>query len=241
MRACDRGPLVKGRLVFRGFLPQSFSDYRGAIASVLYTGGCNLRCRYCYNRPLVLRPEALPALACDEAYALLAPRVGFIDAVVITGGEPTLHAGLHAFLSDLRRLPLRVGLDTNGSRPDVVAECLDAGLLDRVAVDYKASRARYAEVTGAPSIADEVLRTLACVAHQAPEYEVRLTLHPRLHTEDDIKSMAEDLAGAGVRRVALQTFRPWKVLDASLASGPVYAREDMMRLAGLFEGEVVVR
>ncbi len=227
---------------FRGFLPQSFSDYRGKIAAVFFTGGCNFRCRFCYNRQLVEGFTSLPSIGTDEALRFLVPRKGFLDAVVITGGEPTLHDWLPDFIRKVRTEGFLVGLDTNGTNPRMVESLLSNGDLDRIAADYKAPRGRYSSVTrAAPAVGDLVFETMVLLARLAEEYEVRLTLHPDLQSEDDIRIMAGELRTAGIRKIALQQFKPWDTLDQSLDGGNLYSEEDLKRFRSLFEGDVVVR
>jgi pyruvate formate lyase activating enzyme len=228
--------------VLRGFQPQSFSDYQGKIAAVLFAGGCNLRCRFCYNAPLVLRPDSQPALTADQALELLRPRTEFLDAVVVTGGEPTLLEGLVAFLGRLRSLGLLLGLDSNGTRPAVLRAAIADGLVDRLAVDYKAPRRKYGEVTGRDDVGDAVAESLSVLGEtRSVRHEVRLTLHPALHTAGDVAAMAHELAQAGIRNIALQTFQPWNVLDKMLLEVPGYSTEELRTLARQFTGQVTVR
>jgi pyruvate formate lyase activating enzyme len=229
-------------LVFRGFQPQSFSDYQGKIAAVLFTGGCNFRCRFCYNTPLVLHPERQLPLPADRAIELLEPRTSFLDAVVVTGGEPTLEPGLLPFLRRLRGLGFLTGVDTNGTRPAVVSAILGEGLADRLAMDLKAPIEKYGEVTGRADLALAVRESLRLVGGDVgTAHEIRLTLHPALHSEEDVRAMARELDEAGVRRVALQVFRPWNVLDTSLQDVPGYGEDELAGFAVHFSGEVTVR
>ena len=234
-------PRTKLGLVFRGFLPPSFSDYRGRIAAVLFTGGCNFRCRFCYNRDLVLRPETQPPLGADEVLERLAPRRGFLDAVVISGGEPTLEPGLLPFLAELKALGFLVGLDTNGSRPEVLRTVIERRLADRLAMDYKAPLDKYEAVTGAAGMEERVAESVGLVAHAGMDYEIRVTLHPALHSHEDIAVMAAELAECGVRSVALQTFKPWNVLDPRLNAAPGYGAAELRAFAALFPGSAAVR
>lgn len=130
--------------------PLSLLDYPGKVAAVVWTVGCNLRCPFCYNAELVL-PElasTLPRLSEESVISHLRERAGFLDGLVVTGGEPTLHPELPPFLREVKALGLAVKLDTNGTRPDVLGRLLREGLLDYVALDVKAPFARYAEFTG---------------------------------------------------------------------------------------------
>lgn len=241
MRVHEVAPRTRLGLVLRGFLPQSFSDYRGKIAAVLFTGGCNFRCRFCYNRDLVLRPEAQVPLSAAEALERLRPRAGFLDAVVVSGGEPTLEPELPLLLEELKSLGFLVGLDTNGSHPDVLRTIIERRLADRLAMDYKAPLDRYESVTTVPGMAERVYESLGLVAHAGMDYEIRLTLHPLLHSHEDIAVMAAELAECGVRSVALQTFKPWNVLDPRLCEASPYGASELRAFSGLFMGSALVR
>ena len=231
-----------GSLVFRGFQPQSFSDFRGKIAAVLFTGGCNFRCRFCYNAPLVLEPEKLESISAAEALELLEPRAGFLDAVVVSGGEPTLYEELPEFLRALRAFSFLIGVDTNGTNPDLLSVLVRERLADRIAMDYKAPREKYEEVTGRGDVGKAVAESLSILARATEvDHEIRLTLHPELHSREDVERMAHELAEAGVRDIALQSFRPWNVLDPSLNDLPGWSGEELREFARFFPGRVVVR
>ncbi|MFH1609873.1 MAG: anaerobic ribonucleoside-triphosphate reductase activating protein [Candidatus Bipolaricaulota bacterium] len=129
----------------------SLIDYPDKVAAVVWTIGCNLRCPFCYNAELVLPELArLPRLSEEKVLGRLRERTGFLDGLVVTGGEPTLHPDLPGFLREVKALGFRVKLDTNGTRPDVLARLLREGLLDYVALDVKAPFALYPEFTGLP-------------------------------------------------------------------------------------------
>ena len=229
-------------LRFHGFLPQSFSDYRRKIAAVLFIGGCNFRCRFCYNRGLVLRPGELPTVGAGEILAKLKEREGFIDAVVITGGEPTLSAGLIPFLRTLRsQTNLLIGLDTNGTRPDVLAQVITGNLADRLALDLKAPWEKYPAVTGRNDLTEQVKESFRLLSEAEIDYEIRLTLHRALHSEQDIYAMARILSDLGLSRIALQTFRPWHVIDPELEKQPAYSPAELQNFARFFPGQVEIR
>jgi len=231
-----------GSLVFRGFQPQSFSDFRGKIAAVLFTGGCNFRCRFCYNAPLVLEPENLDSMSASEALRMLEPRAGFIDAVVISGGEPTLYEELPEFLRALRASPFLIGVDTNGTNPALLSILVEEKLADRIAMDYKAPLAKYEKVTGRGDVGEAVAASLSVLARSADlAHEIRLTLHPELHSREDVLLMAHELTEPGVKDVALQSFKPWNVLDPSLNDRPGWSEDDLREFARYFPGRVVVR
>ncbi len=193
--------------MIKGFRGTSLVDYPGKIASVVFLGGCNWRCPYCYNLDLVLpeRLAGLPDLPEEEILGELSRRQGFIRGVVITGGEPTLwERRLRAFLERIKyEVGLPIKLDTNGSRPEILEGLLKAELLDYLAVDFKTSPVRYAELGGH---FEPVARTLELLKAWGDRGEVRITLVPALLSPQDWEAMLPYLEG--VPRVALQRFVP---------------------------------
>ena len=186
-------------------VPTSLLDYPDRVAAVLFTVGCNFRCPFCHNPELVLpeRVRDLPLLSQEEVLRVLAERKGFLDGLVLTGGEPTLQPDLRKFVAEVKRLGLLVKLDTNGSRPDVLEDLLAAGLVDYVAMDVKAPLARYSELAGVPVDRSAIGRSIRLVRERAPDYEFRTTVAPALGFED-ITTIAREMSGS--RRYVLQRF-----------------------------------
>ncbi len=169
-------------------------DYPGYVAATVFTAGCGFRCPFCHNPELVL-PERIAASSylLDEAFFCeLETRRGFLDAVVISGGEPTVQADLPDVLARIRSLGMFVKLDTNGSRPDVVADLLDSGAVDYVAMDIKAPWDRYAELAGVDVDTRAIRRTVELIKQSAPRYEFRTTAAPGL-SSDDLLRIGEQL------------------------------------------------
>ncbi|NLI21830.1 MAG: anaerobic ribonucleoside-triphosphate reductase activating protein [Clostridiales bacterium] len=177
-------------MTFAGMVRASFVDDPGQIACVLFVPGCNYDCFYCHNRPLLSGPQQrIPE---EEALAFLQKRVGRLDSVVVTGGEPTLQPGLIPFLRKAKALGYRLKLDTNGSRPDVVAQVLETGLCSYFAVDYKAPASRYAELCRGDADAAATLATLELLRTAGVDFEARTTVIPQL-TPEDLLRMAREL------------------------------------------------
>jgi len=134
-----------------GFQKQSLIDFPGKITSVVFTSGCNFRCGYCHNPELVL-PEFFPArdISCETILAYLQKNQFLLDAVTITGGEPTMQVGLPLFIKEIKALGLQVKLDTNGTHPEMVKSLVGNQLIDYVAMDIKAplSLCSYRKVVG---------------------------------------------------------------------------------------------
>ena len=123
-------------------------DFDGKIACTVFTGGCNFRCPFCHNAPLVVGNVKSQQIDCDEVFDYLQKRKGLVDAVCVTGGEPTLQPDLCDFLAKVRDMGYATKLDTNGLRPDVVEKILAKGLVDYVAMDVKNSPQKYPLTVG---------------------------------------------------------------------------------------------
>lgn len=218
----------------RGFLGTSLIDYPGHVAGVVFVGGCNLRCRYCYNADLVLRPDARPAIPVDRLVADLERRLGFVDGVVLTGGEPTLYPDLADLLRMFRAMGLAVKLDTNGSRPAVLREWLDGGLVQYVAMDVKASPAQYASVAGRPVDVEAISASLDLLGASGCPHEFRTTVVPTLVDVKDVEEIARWIAGSSP--YFLQQFRPGGCLDPQLDTVEPYAVSVLEEMASVARG-----
>ena len=182
----------------------SFVDYPGRMAAVFFTPGCNWNCYYCHNRRLIGEQGPHPWWDVESALALLEDRRGFLDGAVITGGEPTLQTGLADFIAQVRSKGYRVKLDTNGTRPAVLASLIDAGLLDYVAMDLKAPIEKYEAIVGVPVDHSAINHSIDLLLASQVEYEFRTTVVPQL-SETDVLAIAHRIRGA--RRYVLQQYR----------------------------------
>jgi len=211
----------------------SLIEYPGRVADVVFVGGCNFRCPFCYNVDLVLRPEDLDDLQVPELLQELQQRRGFIDGVVVTGGEPALQPDLCEFLSSLKRLDLAVKLDTNGSMPDVLRQCLQQHLVDYVAMDVKTGLSHYAQATGRPVDVECIRQSIALLLASGVEYEFRTTVVTPLVGLGNIAEILEAISGA--RRYRLQAFRPGPTVGwgntPAMSAPPVELMQSMADMA----------
>jgi pyruvate formate lyase activating enzyme len=212
----------------KGIYRTSLIDYPGAISAVVFTGGCNLRCRFCHNPELALDSPELEPVSEADILSFLATRKRLIDGVVISGGEPTLRENLSGFCESLKSLGFRIKLDTNGSAPEKVAELVKKKLIDYVALDMKTSPLKYPEVTGSNLDFESVLSTLNVLRDSGMKYELRTTCVPQLVTKDDFAAI-RDRVGR-VRNYYLQQFRAENTLDSTLADVIPYRKEEMAEL-----------
>ena len=186
-------------------LPTTLIDYPGKVAALAYTAGCNFRCPFCHNSELVLpeKIKTMPLIPENDVLYFLRERGNFLDALSITGGEPTLHDDLPRFIKRVKQLGLLVKLDTNGSRPEVLKELFDDHLLDYVAMDVKGPAERYSELAGVTVDLGAIGRSIKLIMHNAPDYEFRTTVAPTI-TPEDIENTVELVQGA--KRYFLQAF-----------------------------------
>lgn len=177
-------------------------DYPGRTACTVFLPGCNLRCPFCHNSQLIGEAGALEE---EELFALLEKRRGILDGVCVTGGEPLLHPDTPALLRRIKAAGYAVKLDTNGFFPDALAAVLTEGLADYVAMDIKASPARYARACGLPAVdVAPVARSAALLRESGLDYELRTTVVCQLHAPGDFAEIGRWLAGAP--RYFLQAF-----------------------------------
>ena len=199
-------------------------DFPGEVACTVFTQGCNLRCPFCQNPELVLpqlyggstddsendsardsRRDSDSRLLPEEVFFdFLERRRGRLSGVAVTGGEPTLHADLPDFLRQIRGMGFLVKLDTNGLNPDMLRRILDASLVDYVAMDVKNSPEKYALTCGCAEDAssrlwEQAQKSRALLRESPVRCEFRTTVVLGLHTDEDIRKMARQLAGT----------RPW--------------------------------
>lgn len=215
----------------KGFQGTSLLDFPGRIASLVFFGGCNLRCPYCHNPALVLAPESLPDLPLDELLAELAERRGFIDGVVVTGGEPTLAAELLPLLHGIRDLGLQIKLDTNGLAPRILERLLAERLVDFIACDLKTAPDRYPELQWRGDQAAALQESLALLRSAQLPVEFRTTCAPGWVESADIEAMGSAIEGA--KEWVLQQFVATHALDPAYQSLIPHTGETLLALAAL--------
>jgi pyruvate formate lyase activating enzyme len=196
---------------FSGLQKTSLIDYPNRIASVLFTPGCNLRCPFCHNWRIVIDPKP-PFLQEEAALRILEGRKRYVDAVVVSGGEPTMHKEIPKFLKKLKDKGFAVKLDTNGFYPQVLEECL--AYMDYVALDVKTSLEKYVQL----GVKDTtpLLQSIEMLKTGKVDYEFRTTVVPDFVNAEDISKMGALAKGA--KTFVLQQFIPEDTLDKNLRS-----------------------
>ena len=183
-------------MIVGGIQWMTLLDYPDRVAATLFTAGCNFRCSYCHNPELVLPIlVAKIGVALEESFFYeLVERRGFLDALVISGGEPTLQPDLLDVLARIKKLEYLVKLDTNGSRPEIIQEALKLGLLDFIAMDIKAPVEKAEPVAGVVVDTDLIQQSISLIQQSAKAYEFRTTTAPGL-SEDDLFRIGRWLGG----------------------------------------------
>ncbi len=226
-----------------GFAKTSLLDWDGCVAATLYLPGCNFRCPFCHNRDLVLDHEAMAEIPLSNIRRYIETNAEFLDGIVITGGEPTIHSDLPDLIDALSRCGIKVKLDTNGSNPGLISDLLDAGLLDYIAMDLKAPlNSKYSDLIGVKAQLGDIERSASLIMDSSIDYEFRTTIVPVMLDEADIEAMAAYIGGA--RKYALQQFRPKNTIDPNLTVIDPYPTErirSMADIAALYVKKVVVR
>lgn len=191
-------------MIMGGVEKLTLIDFPGHLAAIIFTQGCNFRCQFCYNPMLVLpigdvklryqKDHSL--IPRSDLFAFLESRRGKLDGVVITGGEPTLHADLPEFLAEIKAMGFAVKLDSNGTNPEMLEKLLAADVIDYIAMDIKAPEDKYDKVVCVPTSMANVKKSIEIIKHSGLPYEFRTTLVPGLHEVADIAKMGEMISTA---------------------------------------------
>ena len=171
-------------------------DYPNQLACIVWFSGCNMRCSYCYNAEIVYAKSG--ALTLNDVLEFLKKRVGLLDGVVLSGGEATTHH-LVEFAQEVKKLGFKIKLDTNGTNPKQIVELIEKGLLDYIALDYKAPQDKFLHVTKSNQF-EEFCKTLEYLLSSELNFEVRTTLHSDLLNERDINKIISDLLKRGYKK-----------------------------------------
>jgi pyruvate formate lyase activating enzyme len=205
----------------------TLKDYPDKISSIFFTLGCNFRCPYCYNKKLAL--DELKPFDDEWINTFLQERKGFSDAIVISGGEPTIQPDLPDFLKKIKSLGYLTSIETNGSRPEILERLINEKLIDFIAMDVKAPLNKYREIVGF-DIDPEKIRKSINVVRKFPNHEFRTTIVPGLLDEKDILEIVKLIKGAKMYR--LQQFRPEEeMIQPKLKKTEPYSMDFLEKIA----------
>ncbi len=223
-KTCSRRSLPP-EFQIKGLIETSFIDWKGHLSMVMFTGGCNFRCPFCHNSTLVLHPDSLTAIPREHIMGRLAKFRKWIEHVVVTGGEPTIHKGLAEFLALLKNEHFKIKLDTNGSHPDIVKGLVKSGLVDYVAMDVKGPIESYHRWSGVRTNTRKIAESVDFLLEGTIDYEFRMTVVPFLHRDQDVYNVAERIKTA--RRFFIQDFVPRDTVNRKYVSVKPFSPEKM--------------
>ncbi len=206
-----------------GLQKTSLIDYPQKICAVVFTIGCNFRCPYCHNPELV--DETIEELSEETFFNFLKSRSGLLDAVTITGGEPTLHNDLPEFIEKIKNYDFLVKLDSNGTNPAMLAELINKKLVDYVAMDIKAPLTKYDRTAARPVDIEKINQSINLLINSSIDYEFRTTVVKSMLSFTDFEQIGEQIRGA--KTYYLQPFIPSKLLNPAFRKKACYNPEEL--------------
>ena len=206
-----------------GIVKFSTVDYPGYVVASVFTIGCNMRCGYCHNPELVLPEQFADTIPEHEILEFLATRVGKLEGVAISGGEPTMQADLPQFIAKIKAMGFRVKLDTNGTNPGMVKRLIGEQLVDFIAMDIKGPLEKYQQIAARPidvEAIQESIRIIKTIPH-----EFRTTIVAGQLEVGDFTSIGKLVEGA--QRYALQKFVAGRTVSTQFAGASSFATDEM--------------
>ena len=219
-----------------GLQKVSLIDYPGAISAIIFSQGCNFQCPYCHNPELVDQKLFTPCLTEKEILDFLKKRAGKLDAVSITGGEPTIQDDLVPFIKKIKKMGYAVKLDSNASRPQVIKELLKENLLDYIALDIKAPMDKYESIVKTKIDFGLIAHSIKLVLKAKILHEFRTTIVKSQLTENDLLKITQEISGAKV--YVLQKFMPSKTLMKKYLKEKTYSDEEFETIKKRLEKEI---
>lgn len=215
-----------------GVEKSSFIDYPGRISTVFFTAGCNFHCSYCHNASIV---EGLgEEIGEKEALKFINNRKKFIDAICISGGEPTLQRNLYEFIEAVKKEGFLVKLDTNGTEPHLLKRLIKDKLIDYIAMDIKAPLHKYEAVVARKVDRDAIKESISIIKKSDIDYEFRTTLCKELLTKEDMLEIANLLKGS--KKYYIQNFRDGDTVLVGKNQLTPYSLEELRLIKGEIEG-----
>lgn len=222
---------------FGGLEKFTLIDYPGKVACMVYTIGCNFRCPYCHNPELV---DETVENTISEGYILyfLSQRVGILDGIVITGGEPTMHGQkLFDFILKVKNLGFKVKLDSNGTDPEFLARVIDNNLVDYIAMDIKSPLSKYSQTVARAVNINSIRKSIEILIKSGIDYEFRTTIVKSLIDIEDFEEIGKEIKGA--KKYFLQKFIPTKILNPQFRRKVSYSDDEMREIQKMMSKYVV--
>lgn len=222
---------------FGGLEKFTLIDYPGKVACMVYTIGCNFRCPYCHNPELV---DETVESTISEGYILyfLSQRVGILDGIVITGGEPTMHGQkLLDFILKVKNLGFKVKLDSNGTDPEFLAKVIDNNLVDYIAMDIKSPLSKYSQTVARAVNVSSIKRSIDILINSNIDYEFRTTIVKSLINIEDFEEIGKEIKGA--KKYFLQKFIPTKILNPQFRKKVSFDDDEMREIQKIMSKYIV--
>ena len=222
--------MKKDYFPIKGFLPVTLLDWPGKIAAMIFVSGCNFRCQFCYNTELVLHPGKIPEISQEKIFKHLLIKKKWIDGLVISGGEPTLHKGLIDFCQEVKNLGYKIQIQTNGTNPEVLQKLIDKKLIDCLAMDIKAPFEKYELITQTKVNTKNIAKSIQIIEKNPQiEAEFRTTIIPKFLTKNDIIKISKMLS-KNKRPYFIQQFQNKKTLNKKLIGTNSYLNKDLEKI-----------
>ena len=234
-------------MIIGGLEKLTLIDYPGKISAIVFVQGCNFRCQFCYNPMLVLplnwgrdqniSPTGEGAkghsfVKEEDLFHFLGTRIGKLDGVVISGGEPTIHNDLPEFIAKIKKLGFLVKLDTNGTNPEAVEGLIKNKLIDYIAMDLKSDKDNYDKIVGIKTNFDNIEKSVKIIINSGLPYEFRTTCVPGFHDEKIIANMSKIISGS--EKWFLQKFKSdTGLIEERLEGGLSFTDEQMQKFADI--------
>ena len=226
-------------MIIGGLEKLTLLDYPDHLAAIIFTGGCNFRCHFCYNPLLVLpregrdkknKEKGFSPISTENLFLFLKERFGRLEGVVITGGEPTLHPDPPSFIKEIKDMGYLIKLDTNGTNPEMLQKLIAAGLLDYLAMDLKAPFSKYEDAVGVKVDCNNLRKSVKIIMASGLPYEFRTTVVPGLLEKKDFSEMGEIIKGAS--KWYLQKFKSdTDLVDKNYQAQQAYSDKEMSEFA----------
>jgi pyruvate formate lyase activating enzyme len=208
-----------------GLQKTSLLDYPDTVSAIVWTVGCNFHCPFCYNKDIVEGKTGL--ISEKEIFDFLEKRKGLIDGLVITGGEPLMQEDIADFCEKVKKLGYLVKIDTNGTYPERLKELSDKKIVDYIAMDVKAPKKKYNELSGVKVDIKKIQKSIDIIRKSGVDYEFRTTFIPEFLTQKDIVEIGEWLNGS--KRFYIQQFKnDVPMISSKMCSIKPYSQDEIL-------------
>lgn len=214
-----------------GFEKMTLTDYPGSVAAIVFTQGCNFKCPFCHNSDLIYFKSGV--IDENEVLDYLGKRKKMLDGVVITGGEPTMQKDLIGFLNKVKDLGLKVKLDTNGAKPEILQKIIDLNLVDYIAMDIKSSQNNYSEVSGVKVDINKIRESISIIKKSKLDFEFRTTVVKNYHNYESLLEICE-YVGKDVKYYLQNFENSSRVLNSTLGS---FSKDELLKMCAKINGK----